>query len=72
MVTGSRNWDPGSTDITRSPLPKDFATGSNWGPYMTTIGFYDGDKDLVMVARYPQPIKIRKDMKMVFKIKQDW
>ena len=50
----------------------------SWGPYMTTIGFYqtlpDGTKDTrpVMVARYPQPIRIRKDVDLIFKIRFDF
>ena len=48
-------------------------TGSNWAPHMTTIKLYSGD-DLVpvMVARYPQPIKMRDDMTLIFKIRQDF
>ena len=47
-------------------------TGSKFAPFMTTIGFYNDDSKLVMIARYPQPIQLRKDMKMTFKINQDW
>jgi len=48
------------------------ASGSKWAPYMTTVGFYDANKQLVMVGRYPQPIKMRDDMKLILKIQQDF
>ena len=43
------------------------ASGSKWAPYMTTVGFYDANKQLVMVGRYPQPIKMRDDMKLILR-----
>tara|TARA_Y100000593_G_scaffold89281_1_gene173207 strand:- start:106 stop:1002 length:897 start_codon:yes stop_codon:yes gene_type:complete len=55
-----------------SEKPLSTITGSGWSPYMTTIGFYDRDYKLVMVARYPQPIKLKKDTNLTFKIRQDW
>ena len=40
---------------------------------MTTIKFYsDDDFYPVMIARYPQPIKMRDDMTLIFKIRQDF
>ena len=56
----------------RKALPSSSITGSNWAPHLTAIGFYDTDKRLVMVARYPQPIKLEKDTNLTFKIRQDW
>ena len=47
-------------------------TASNWTPAMTTIGLYDLNNQLLAIAKYPQPIKMRKDMTLVFKIRQDW
>ena len=48
-------------------------TGSNWSPHMTTIKFYsDDDFYPVMIARYPQPIKMRDDITLIFKIRQDF
>jgi len=57
-----------------SPYLKNKLTGSGWSPYMTTIGFYNDDDPTrpVMVARYPQPIKMRDDMKLIFKVKMDY
>mgnify|MGYP003134754565 CR=1 FL=1 len=46
---------------------------SNWSPYVTTIYFYsDDDLYPVMIARYPQPIKMRDDLTLIFKIRQDF
>ena len=62
-------------------LKDDLLSGSisgSWGPCMTTIGFYqplpDGtfDSRPVMVARYPQPIRMRKDVDLIFKIRLDF
>ena len=44
---------------------------------MTTIGFYrevSGSLDTrpIMVAKYPQPIMMRKDIDLIFKIKVDF
>ena len=45
---------------------------SKWSPYFNTIGFYDENDGLVAVARYPQPIKVRDDIKLNCKIKLDF
>jgi|15BtaG_2_1085339.scaffolds.fasta_scaffold17620_2 hypothetical protein len=48
-------------------------TASGWSPHMNTIGFYRKDEhNPVMIARYPQPIKLRDDMTLIFKIRQDF
>ena len=62
-----------SVSWSSSPYLKDELTSSNWRPYMTTIGLYDDETDLypVMVARYPQPIKMRNNIGVTFKIKFD-
>ena len=45
---------------------------------MTTIGFYQqlpgGQMDTrpIMVARYPQSIRMRKDVDLIFKIRMDF
>ena len=35
----------------------DFATGSYFSPYVTTVGLYNDDKDLIAVAKLGQPLK---------------
>ena len=59
--------------VSGSKLLRANLTGSSWSPYMTTIKFYsDDDFYPVMIARYPQPIKMRDDMTLIFKIRQDF
>ena len=49
----------------------------SWGPLMTTVGLYkqneDGTMDdrPIMVAKYPQPIRMRKDIDLILKIRID-
>ena len=62
-----------TVNVSGSNLLRANLTGSNWSPYMTTIKFYSGDDFYpVMIARYPQPIKMRDDMTLIFKIRQDF
>ena len=70
-----------SSSLLSSPYIKDDILSSSlsgsWGPMMTTVGLYrqytDGtiDNRPVMVARYPQPIMIRKDIDLILKIRID-
>lgn len=48
-----------------------FTTGSDWSPYMTSIGLYNDNLDLVAVAKLSKPIKIFNDIDMTFIIKFD-
>ena len=41
---------------------KDFATGSNFAPYITTIGLYDDDNELLALGRLAKPIKNDKEL----------
>ena len=46
-------------------------TGSFLAPFITTIGLYDDNCDLVAVAKLPQPIKSEPDMPVNFIIRFD-
>jgi len=46
-------------------------TGSFLAPYITTIGLYDNDLNMVAVAKLPQPIKSESDMPVNFIIRFD-
>jgi hypothetical protein len=50
---------------------KDFATGSAFQPYVTTIGLYNDDNDLLMVAKLGKPIVLSSDTDMTFIVKYD-
>ena len=75
--TSEKPWGVVVADVGHFAALSGSISGS-WGPCMTTIGFYrqytDGtmDNQPIMVARYPQPIKLRKDTRLTFKIRQDW
>lgn len=38
-------------------IPAGFCTNSAWSPYITTVGLYNEDNELVVVAKLSQPIK---------------
>jgi len=46
-------------------------TGSFLAPFVTTIGLYDDDMDLVAVAKLPQPIKTDQDIPINFIVRFD-
>jgi hypothetical protein len=59
---GFEHWDlSGSVD----------STGSFLAPFITTVGLYDDDCELVAVAKLPQPIKSEPDMPVNFIIRFD-
>jgi hypothetical protein len=47
------------------------STGSFLAPYVTTIGLYDDDCDLIAVAKLPQPIKSEPDFTVNFIVRFD-
>jgi hypothetical protein len=57
----------GSLDYT----VKDFATGSIFQPYVTTIGLYNDENELLMVAKLGKPIALSSDTDMTFIVKYD-
>lgn len=48
-----------------------FTTGSNFKPYITTIGLYDDDANLLAVAKLGQPIKISSETDTTFILRYD-
>jgi len=54
-------------DITYYP----FVSGSDFAPYMTTIGLYDDMGQLLAVGKLAQPIRKRNDVDMNFVIRMD-
>ena len=49
----------------------DFATGSEFRPYVTTIGLYNEQNELLMVAKLGKPIPVSSETDMTFLIKYD-
>ena len=50
---------------------KDFATGSNFYTYATSLGLYDDDNQLLAVAKFGKPMLISPDTDMTFVVKHD-
>jgi len=61
LVTGS--YESGSL--------RGFATSASFQPYVTTIGLYNDDNDLLMVAKLAKPIVLSSDTDMTFIVKYD-
>jgi len=50
---------------------KNFSTGSDFHPYATTIGFYNDSNELLMVAKFGQPVPISTETDMTFLVRYD-
>jgi hypothetical protein len=50
---------------------RDFATGSDFSPYTTTVGLYNSDNDLLVIAKLAKPILISPNTDTTFIIKYD-
>jgi len=50
---------------------RNLVTGSDWSPYITTIGLYDDHLNLLMVAKLAKPFKKPTDIPITFAIKWD-
>ena len=49
-----------------------FATGSNFKPYITTIGLYDEHSRMLAVGKMAQPIQKTDDVDMNFIVRWDY
>jgi hypothetical protein len=50
---------------------KSFATGSDFKPYITTIGLYNDRNELVAIGKLAQPIQKRNDIDVNLLVKID-
>jgi len=50
---------------------KDFATGSNFYTFATTLGLYNDNNELLAVAKFGKPMLISPDTDMTFVVKYD-
>lgn len=50
---------------------KDFVTGSNFSPYITTIGLYDDNNNLLAIGKLAKPIKNDKELDISFTVRFD-
>ena len=60
---------PGRSITTEEMLP--FATHSEFRPYVTTIGLYNEDGQLLVVGKLGQPVKIPTSGDITFVVKFD-
>jgi len=51
---------------------RDFATGSDFSPYVTSVGLYNDNDDLLAIAKLAKPILISPNTDMTFIIKYDY
>jgi hypothetical protein len=49
----------------------DFVTGSNWAPYVTTVGLYNEAQELLAVAKLSQPLPTSRTTDMSILINLD-
>ena len=50
---------------------RDFVSGSAFAPYITTIGLYNDEGQLLAVAKLAQPIRKRNDVDINFIVRID-
>jgi hypothetical protein len=50
---------------------RNFVSGSDFAPYITTIGLYDDAGQLLAIGKLAQPIRKRNDVDMNFVIRVD-
>ena len=55
LLSGSQNTAP---LLGTNYVYKDFATGSYFSPYITTVGLYDNDKNLLAIGKLSVPTKV--------------
>ena len=48
-----------------------FATSSSFNPYVTTLGLYNDNNELLAVAKFGKPLLISPDTDMTFVVKYD-
>ena len=58
-------------DDINSEFFKDFATGSSFEPYITTIGLYNDDYQLVAIGKLAKPLPNNKDIAYTFSVRFD-
>jgi hypothetical protein len=75
LVSGSQYIAPSGSIYTLTgsidSTVKNFATGSTFYTYATTLGLYDDDNQLLAVAKLGKPIMMSPDTDMTFVVKYD-
>ena len=50
---------------------KDFATASYFSPYISTLGLYNDQLELLAIAKLAQPLKKPQDSDLTFIVRMD-
>ena len=50
---------------------RDFATGSDFMPYVTTVGIYNDNNELLLVGKFAQPIQMSSVTDTTFVVRYD-
>jgi hypothetical protein len=59
-------------NYTNNPtLPSDLLGNSEFTPYVTTVGLYNGNYELMAVAKLSKPIKKASNVDMAFNVRID-
>jgi hypothetical protein len=60
--------------ITDTRLKDEYSriSGSMWSPFVTTIGLFNSDGDLIMTAALPEPLKKSKKRDLIIKVQMDF
>ena len=53
------------------PTLADFTTGSVWKPYVTTVGLYDENNELLVIGKLGQPIRMSDETDTTFILRWD-
>ena len=53
------------------PNLANFATGSIWKPYVTTVGLYNEDNELLVIGKLGQPIRMSDEADTTFVLRWD-
>jgi hypothetical protein len=56
----------------RSGSLRDFATGSDFQPYVTTVGLYNESNELLVVGKLAQPFRLPSNTDVTFVIRYDF
>ena len=59
------------TPTTQHPDLANFATGSLWKPYVTTVGLYNENNELLVIGKLGQPVKMSEETDTTFMIRWD-
>ena len=61
-----------SVTTDRSGSLRNFATGSDFQPYVTTVGLYNESNELIVVGKLAQPFRLPSNTDVTFVVRYDF